>query len=126
VVDAPGCYLVPGGVDPHTHFDMPFMVRSHACSMVPAFGHFEISSVIWCVLQGTVTSDNFYTGSRAALAGGTTMFIDFCIPGRDQSLMEALKQWSEYTHFSSCITHKSMRDNPIISACARVQGGQGR
>ena len=47
VVDATGRYVIPGGVDSHTHMQLPFM--------------------------GTVASDDFYTGTRAALAGGTTM-----------------------------------------------------
>ena len=53
VVDAKGCYVFPGGVDPHTHFDMPF--------------------------GGTVTKDDFETGTIAAAFGGTTTVIDFCL-----------------------------------------------
>ena len=54
VVDARGCYVIPGGIDPHTHMQLPFM--------------------------GTVATDDYYTGTRAALSGGTTMIVDFCIP----------------------------------------------
>ena len=67
VIDASGCYVMPGGIDPHTHMQLPFM--------------------------GTVASEDFYTGTCAALAGGTTMIIDFVIPNPEQSLMEAYKTW---------------------------------
>jgi dihydropyrimidinase len=54
VIDANGKYVMPGGIDPHVHMEMPFM--------------------------GTVSKDDFETGTRAALAGGTTMIMDFAIP----------------------------------------------
>ena len=67
VIDASGQYVMPGGIDPHTHMQLPFM--------------------------GTVASEDFYTGTAAALAGGTTMIIDFVIPNPGQSLMEAYQIW---------------------------------
>ncbi|GGC82233.1 dihydropyrimidinase [Undibacterium terreum] len=67
VIDAGGQYVMPGGIDPHTHMNLPFM--------------------------GTVTADDFYTGTAAGLAGGTTMIIDFVIPDPKQRLMEAYKTW---------------------------------
>lgn len=67
VIDAEGLYVMPGGIDPHTHMEMPFM--------------------------GTVCSEDFYTGTQAALAGGTTTIIDFVIPSPQQSLVEAFHQW---------------------------------
>ncbi|MEO8670635.1 MAG: dihydropyrimidinase [Tahibacter sp.] len=67
VVDAGGLLLIPGGIDPHTHMELPFM--------------------------GTVASDDFYTGTAAGLAGGTTSIIDFVIPNPQQSLMEAFHAW---------------------------------
>ncbi len=67
VVDAGGCYVIPGGIDPHTHMQLPFM--------------------------GTVASDDFYTGTAAGLAGGTTSIIDFVIPNPKQPLMEAFRLW---------------------------------
>jgi dihydropyrimidinase len=54
VLDATGCYVMPGGIDPHTHLEMPFM--------------------------GTYSADDFDSGTRAALAGGTTMVVDFALP----------------------------------------------
>ncbi|MEM1399872.1 MAG: dihydropyrimidinase, partial [Pseudomonadota bacterium] len=69
-IDAGGAYIMPGGIDPHTHMQLPFM--------------------------GTVACEDYYTGTAAGLAGGTTMIIDFCIPGPDQSLIEAYRQWREW------------------------------
>ncbi|AWI52180.1 dihydropyrimidinase [Aquabacterium olei] len=67
VVDAGGQYVMPGGIDPHTHMQLPFM--------------------------GTVTADDFYTGTAAGLAGGTTSIIDFVIPDPQQPLMDAYRMW---------------------------------
>lgn len=67
IIDASGKYVLPGAIDVHTHLDMPF--------------------------AGTVTSDDFYTGTLAAAAGGTTCVIDFCIQRKGQSLRKALEEW---------------------------------
>src|SRR5690348_3352557 len=75
-LDATGCYVMPGGIDPHTHLEMPFM--------------------------GTYSSDDFESGTRAALAGGTTMVVDFCLPAPQQSLLEALQMWDNKTSKASC------------------------
>jgi len=66
-VDAGGQYVMPGGIDPHTHMQLPFM--------------------------GTVASDDFYSGTAAGLAGGTTMIIDFVIPSPKQNVMAAYREW---------------------------------
>jgi dihydropyrimidinase len=76
VLDASGCYVMPGGIDPHTHLEMPFM--------------------------GTYSSDDFESGTRAALSGGTTMVVDFCLPNPQQSLLEALSMWDNKTSKASC------------------------
>ena len=75
-LDSTGCYVMPGGIDPHTHLEMPFM--------------------------GTYSADDFDSGTRAALAGGTTMVIDFALPAPDQSLMDALKVWDNKTARAHC------------------------
>lgn len=67
VIDAKGSYLFPGGIDPHTHLDMPF--------------------------GGTVTKDNFETGTIAAAFGGTTTLIDFCLTSKGKSLQSAIQLW---------------------------------
>jgi len=75
-LDASGCYIMPGGIDPHTHLEMPFM--------------------------GTYSSDDFESGTRAALSGGTTMVVDFCLPSPGQSLLEARQMWDNKTSKASC------------------------
>jgi dihydropyrimidinase len=67
VIDASGCYVMPGGIDPHTHMELPFM--------------------------GTVASEDFFSGTSAGAAGGTTSIIDFVIPGPQQSIMNAYHDW---------------------------------
>ncbi len=67
IVDATGKLVIPGGIDPHTHLDLPF--------------------------GGTSSSDDFETGTRAAAAGGTTTIIDFAVQYRGQSLNQALDVW---------------------------------
>src|SRR3982750_21137 len=66
-IDAGGKIVIPGGIDPHVHLDMPFM--------------------------GTFSSDNYETGTLAALFGGTTMVIDFILQKQGNSLKAALNEW---------------------------------
>jgi dihydropyrimidinase len=75
VIDAGGCLVMPGGIDPHTHMQLPFM--------------------------GTVASEDFFTGTSAAAAGGTTTIIDFVIPAPQQNILEAYKQWREWAEKSA-------------------------
>jgi len=75
-LDAGGQYVLPGGIDPHTHMQLPFM--------------------------GTVTMDDFYSGTAAALAGGTTTIIDFVIPNPQQPLMEAYQTWRGWAEKAAC------------------------
>ncbi len=76
VIDATGCYVMPGGIDPHTHLEMPFM--------------------------GTYSSDDFESGTRAALAGGTTMVVDFALPDPGQGLLEAIQRWDNKSTRANC------------------------
>jgi dihydropyrimidinase len=76
VIDAGGAYVMPGGIDPHTHMELPFM--------------------------GTTASEDFFTGTSAAAAGGTTMCIDFVIPNPQQPIMEAYRDWRGWAEKSAC------------------------
>jgi dihydropyrimidinase len=67
VIDAAGRYVLPGFIDPHVHMELPFM--------------------------GTVSIDDFETGTASGIAGGTTSIIDFCIPAPGTSLIDGLKTW---------------------------------
>jgi len=69
VIDAKGKYIFPGGIDAHTHFELPFM--------------------------GTVSADNFETGTKAAICGGTTSIVDFVIPEKGKPLADALNAWGQ-------------------------------
>ena len=76
IVDAGGCYVMPGGIDPHTHLELAFM--------------------------GAVSADDFEWGSKAALSGGTTMVVDFCIPNPGQSLLAAYQDWRRKAEGAAC------------------------
>jgi dihydropyrimidinase len=67
VIDASGKYVLPGGVDPHTHLDMPF--------------------------GGTITVDDFESGQTSAACGGTTCHVDFIIQPKGMTFAEALEEW---------------------------------
>ncbi|XP_050081784.1 dihydropyrimidinase isoform X2 [Anopheles aquasalis] len=66
-IDATGKLVIPGGIDPHTHFQLEF--------------------------GGTVSVDDFYKGTKAAVAGGTTTILDFVLPKKGESLLEAYDAW---------------------------------
>jgi len=69
VIDATGKYVIPGCIDPHTHLDMPF--------------------------GGTITADDFESGTISAAFGGTTTHVDFCLQGKGQPFFDALETWHE-------------------------------
>jgi len=75
-LDATGCYVMPGGIDPHTHLEMPFM--------------------------GTYSTDDFESGTRAALSGGTTMVVDFALPAPGQGLLDAIQMWDNKSTRANC------------------------
>ncbi|MCY4644551.1 MAG: amidohydrolase family protein, partial [Bacteriovoracales bacterium] len=68
-LDAAGCYVLPGGIDAHTHMELPFM--------------------------GTQSADDFETGTLAGFHGGTTSIVDFAIQTQGHSLQDALNTWHE-------------------------------
>ncbi|KAL1459166.1 hypothetical protein WDU94_011173 [Cyamophila willieti] len=76
IIDAGGCYVIPGGIDPHTHFELELM--------------------------GATTVDDFYHGTKAAVAGGTTTIIDFALPRRGQSLLDTYKNWRQKADEKVC------------------------
>jgi dihydropyrimidinase len=69
VIDASGCYVLPGLIDNHTHLSMPF--------------------------GGTISIDDYDTGTRAAAAGGTTCIVDFVIQQHPDGLRSSLEEWQE-------------------------------
>ncbi|XP_072766403.1 dihydropyrimidinase-like isoform X2 [Anoplolepis gracilipes] len=75
-IDARGKYVMPGGIDPHTHLEFEFM--------------------------GAKTVDDFYQGTKAAVAGGTTMIIDFVIPRKEESLVEAYERYRQSADEKVC------------------------
>src|SRR5882762_2649052 len=103
IVDAGGQYVMPGGIDPHTHMELPFM--------------------------GTVASEDFESGTAAALAGGTTMIIDFVIPSPRQSLIEAYDTWRGWAEkacadysFHVAVTWWSAQVHDEMGVLARERG----
>src|SRR6202142_3488098 len=79
VLDASGMLLLPGGIDAHTHLDMPF--------------------------GGTTSSDDFETGTRAAAIGGTTTLVDFAIQARGTRMRDALDTWWKKAEGKACIDY---------------------
>jgi len=79
VLDATGMLLLPGGIDAHTHLDMPF--------------------------GGTTSSDDFETGTRAAAIGGTTTLVDFAIQARGTRMRDALDTWWKKAESKACIDY---------------------
>jgi len=78
-IDASGKYVIPGGIDVHTHMELPF--------------------------GGTFAKDTFETGTRAAAFGGTTAIIDFAVQPRGGSLRQGLDAWHEKADGKACIDY---------------------
>ena len=76
VIDGSGCFVFPGFIDTHTHFDL------------------EVGS--------TVTADDFVSGTKAAVVGGTTTVLDFATQERGMTMMDAFPKWSKKAEGSSC------------------------
>src|ERR1700761_5491812 len=79
VVNATGLFVLPGGIDAHTHMDMPF--------------------------GGTVSADDFLTGTRAAAIGGTTTIVDFAIQAKGTRMRDALDIWRAKAEGKACIDY---------------------
>lgn len=77
VIDAKGCYVIPGGIDVHVHLALPFC--------------------------GTVSSDDYNSGTRAGARGGVTTLIDFAIPYGEESLQDAVDNWMAKAQGIACI-----------------------
>ncbi len=77
VVDAAGLLVMPGGIDVHTHLDMPF--------------------------GGTTSADDYTTGTQAAAVGGTTTVIDFALQAQGHTMREALQTWRRKSDGKACV-----------------------
>src|SRR6201987_4690686 len=79
IIDAANKYVIPGGIDCHTHLDMPF--------------------------GGTTSADDFETGTRAAAFGGTTSIVDFAIQARGTRMRDALDTWWKKAEGKACVDY---------------------
>src|SRR6187397_1911218 len=79
VIDAAGKLVIPGGIDPHTHMELPF--------------------------GGTSSSDDFFTGTRAAAFGGTTTIIDFAVQHKGESMIQGVDNWHKKAEGKTCIDY---------------------
>jgi len=79
IIDAKGCYVMPGAIDVHVHLALPFC--------------------------GTVSSDDYNTGTRAAARGGVTTVIDFAIPYGEESLQQAVDNWMAKAEGKACVDY---------------------
>lgn len=101
LIDATGCYLFPGGIDPHTHFDLSVGV--------------------------TVTADDFVSGTQAAALGGTTTVIDFATQNKGETLAQAVANWHakadgrSFTDYGFHIAISDLNDNVLDELASIVK-----
>src|ERR1035437_1464656 len=91
IIDAAGMYVLPGGIDAHTHLDMPF--------------------------GGTTSADDFETGTRAAAFGGTTCIVDFAIQARGTRMRAALDTWRKKAEGRACVDYGLHTTVTDLRAC---------
>jgi dihydropyrimidinase len=104
IVDAKGCYVFPGGIDPHTHLDMPF--------------------------GGTITKDDFESGTIAAAFGGTTTVIDFCLTNKGIPLSQSIQTWHDKAKDKAVIDYGfhlmiGEMNNDVLKQLDGVINGEG-
>src|SRR2546430_7358642 len=103
VIDAAGRYVMPGGIDVHTHMELPF--------------------------GGTFASDDFATGTAAAAWGGTTTIVDFAVQSFGQTLRQGLDQWHQkadgkaHIHYGFPMIVREVNDSILKGMDALVQEG---
>lgn len=86
IIDAAGLFLMPGGIDAHTHLDMPF--------------------------GGTTTADDFFTGQRAAAFGGTTTHVDFALQQKGETLLDGVAMWKKKADGNAVIDYSFHLTSP--------------
>jgi dihydropyrimidinase len=95
VIDARGCYVFPGFIDPHVHLHLP--------------------------ARGTQTKDDFVSGSQAALVGGTTTVIEMCNPGRGDGALGSFEQWMDAAAGKSACDFSFHMGVPQFDAATEAQ-----
>lgn len=108
VIEAAGKYILPGGIDVNVHLQTPTKADINP--------------------EGTVTIDNFYQGTKAAIAGGTTMVVDTVIPDDGETLEEAYTKWRGWAEDQACCDYAlkvalpSRVDNSVLTEMEMLSG----